>query len=84
MIKLSDLLSEGLDPVGKEDSDINNDDTDADGFSDYQEVDGLYFPFAISMQGQGITIKEILVNPEVDMAMFAFPETPAPVEVEKN
>jgi len=25
MIKLSDLLSEGLDPVGKEDSDINND-----------------------------------------------------------
>jgi hypothetical protein len=53
-------------------------------FSDYQEVEGLYFPFAISMGGQGITIKEILVNPEVDMAMFAFPETPAPVEVEKN
>jgi hypothetical protein len=53
-------------------------------FSDYQEVEGLYFPFAISMQGQGIAIKEILVNPEVDMAMFAFPETPAPVEVEKN
>ena len=25
MIKLSDLLSEGLDPVGKEDADINND-----------------------------------------------------------
>jgi hypothetical protein len=25
MIKLSDLLSEGLDPVGKEDDDINND-----------------------------------------------------------
>ena len=25
MIKLSNLLSEGLDPVGKEDSDVNND-----------------------------------------------------------
>jgi hypothetical protein len=25
MIKLSDLLFEGLDPVGKEDADINND-----------------------------------------------------------
>jgi hypothetical protein len=53
-------------------------------FSDYQEVEGLYFPFAISMGGQGITMKEIQVNPEVDMAMFAFPETSAPVEVEKN
>ncbi|MFT5436380.1 MAG: hypothetical protein ACI840_001027 [Ulvibacter sp.] len=53
-------------------------------FSDYQEVNGLYFPFAISMQGQGITIKEVLINPEVDMAMFTFPETPAPAEVEKN
>jgi hypothetical protein len=53
-------------------------------FSDYQEVEGLYFPFAISMQGQGVTIKEVIVNPEVDMALFAFPETPAPAEVEKN
>ena len=53
-------------------------------FSDYQEVDGLYFPFAISMQGQAITIKEILINPEVDEAMFLFPETVAPAAVEKN
>jgi hypothetical protein len=53
-------------------------------FSDYQEVEGLYFPFAISMSGQGITLKEILVNPEVDMAMFSFPDTAAPAEVEKN
>lgn len=52
-------------------------------FSDYQEVDGLYFPFAISMQGQGITIKEIVLNPEVDMAMFTFPEVVEP-DVEKN
>jgi outer membrane lipoprotein-sorting protein len=53
-------------------------------FSDYQEVDGLYFPFSIAMQGQGITIKEITVNPEIDVTMFAFPETTAPVETEKN
>ena len=52
-------------------------------FSDYQEVDGLYFPFAISMQGQGITIKEIVLNPEVDMALFTFPEVVEP-DVEKN
>lgn len=53
-------------------------------FSDYQEVGGLYFPFAISMQGQAIAIKEILLNPEVDQAMFSFPETAAPAAVEKN
>lgn len=45
-----------------------------DPMSDYQEVDGLYFPFAMSQQGQPITIKEIFLNPEVDDAMFAFPE----------
>lgn len=43
-------------------------------FSDYQEVDGLYFPFSISMQGQGITMKEIVLNPEVEATFFAFPE----------
>ena len=53
-------------------------------FSDYQEVDGLYFPFSIAMQGQGITIKEITVNPEIDMAIFAFPEAAAPVDTDKN
>ncbi len=53
-------------------------------FSDYQEVGGLYFPFAISMQGQAIAIKEILLNPEVDQAMFSFPETTVPAAVEKN
>lgn len=51
-------------------------------FSDYQEVGGLYFPFAISMQGQAIQISEIILNPEIDIAMFAFPEIKA--EVEKN
>ncbi|GEQ86348.1 hypothetical protein ULMS_18560 [Patiriisocius marinistellae] len=43
-------------------------------FSDYQEVDGLYFPFSLSMAGQAIDMKEIKLNPEVDNAMFAFPE----------
>lgn len=41
--------------------------------SDYQEVDGLYFPFDMGMQGQAITIKDIVLNPEVDDALFAFP-----------
>jgi len=41
--------------------------------SDYQEVDGLYFPFDMGMGGQAITIKEIVLNPEIDEAMFAFP-----------
>lgn len=47
-------------------------------FSDYQEVDGLYFAFSI---GQGvkdgpsspIIIESIELNPKVDDSMFAFP-----------
>ncbi len=51
-------------------------------FSDYQEVDGLYFPFSISqgIKGGGsqpLVVKEIIINPEVDKSRFAFP-----VEVE--
>jgi outer membrane lipoprotein-sorting protein len=42
--------------------------------SDYQEVDGLYFPFDMGMVGQNITIKEIELNPEVTDEMFTFPE----------
>ena len=42
--------------------------------SDYQEVDGLMFQFSTSMQGQSITINDIELNPEIDEAMFAFPE----------
>jgi len=48
--------------------------------SDYQEVDGLYFPFSINEGikdkpgGQTVTIKEIKINPEIDKAMFVFPE----------
>jgi hypothetical protein len=51
-------------------------------FSDYEEVGGLYFPFAISMQGQAISIKEIILNPEVDASLFTFPEVVT--ETDKN
>ena len=43
-------------------------------FSDYQEVDGFYFSFSMSQGGQPIIVKEIILNPEVDAALFAFPE----------
>ena len=48
-------------------------------FSDYQEVDGLYFPFSMSQgikngQSQPISMDSIELNPEVDAAAFAFPE----------
>ena len=45
-----------------------------DTLSDYQEVDGLYFPFAITMGGgQPVTMTEIVLNPEIDEAMFVMP-----------
>ncbi len=50
--------------------------------SDYQEVDGLYFPFDMGMMGQSLVVKEIVLNPEIDAAMFAFPE--ASTEGSKN
>lgn len=49
-------------------------------FSDYQEVEGLYFPFSITQGakgqpgGQQITVEEIILNPEVEDNTFAFPE----------
>lgn len=47
--------------------------------SDYQEVDGLYFPFSITQglkgqPGNGITMDAIIVNPEVDESKFDYPE----------
>jgi hypothetical protein len=48
--------------------------------SDYEEVDGLYFPFSMNMGGQTITIKNIISNPEIDMAMFVFPEAAVTTE----
>ena len=46
--------------------------------SDYQEVDGLYFPFSMTqgvkgMGSQPIMIESIELNPEVDDSIFAFP-----------
>lgn len=54
--------------------------TSTNTFSDYDEVDGLYFPFAL---GEGIKdvftqvvkITSIELNPEVDDSIFKFPET---------
>jgi len=47
--------------------------------SDYQEVDGLYFPFSMTQgikgkPGQSITITKIELNPTIDNSAFAFPE----------
>ncbi|MFT5859952.1 MAG: outer membrane lipoprotein-sorting protein [Flavobacteriaceae bacterium] len=47
-------------------------------FSDYQEVDGLYFPFSITQgledgEGQTVEITEVELNPEVEDSLFAFP-----------
>ncbi len=47
--------------------------------SDYDEVDGFYFPFSISQGVKGgpsspITIEDIELNPTVDDVWFAFPE----------
>lgn len=57
-------------------------------FGDYQEVDGLYFPFSISQgikggQSASVTIKTIELNPKVDPSMFAMPE-PAPETTEEK
>lgn len=53
--------------------------------SDYQEVDGLYFPFAMTQgvkdgQSQPIFIESIELNPEVSDEAFAFPEEMASEE----
>ena len=48
-------------------------------FSDYQEVEGLYFPFSMSQgekdkPGQPITFSSIEVNPTFEDSDFAFPD----------
>ena len=54
-------------------------------FSDYQEVEGIYFPFYIdqklkgSDQGQPVQIVSIEMNPEVDDSIFKYVEE-APAE----
>lgn len=47
--------------------------------SDYQEVDGLYFPFSISQgvkgqPGSPVTISSIELNPTLEEGMFTFPD----------
>lgn len=57
--------------------------------SDYQEVDGIYFPFSIIQGakgmpgGQPITISKIELNPTVDDSNFKFPEEIATTEEKK-
>lgn len=56
-------------------------------FSDYQEVDGLYVAFTITQgvkgsAGQPITMDSIELNPEIDDALFAYPEEEAATEEE--
>lgn len=42
--------------------------------SDYQEVDGMYFPFSMNQGGQPMKIKKVTLNPTVDPSAFAFKE----------
>ena len=58
-------------------------------FSDYQEVDGLYFPFSMTQGVKGqpgapITISTIEINPTVDDAAFKFPEEIAETKDDKK
>ena len=48
-------------------------------FSDYEEVDGLYFAFSMTQgvkgqPGSPLTIESIVLNPTVEEGIFAFPE----------
>jgi len=58
-------------------------------FSDYDEVDGLYFAFTMTqgVKGQGgqpVTMDTIELNPEVEDSVFVFPEEQAVSEPEKK
>jgi len=53
--------------------------------SDYQEVEGIYFPFSMTQglkgqPGQTMTITKIELNPTVDDSIFAFPDEVATEE----
>jgi len=57
--------------------------------SDYQEVNGIYFPFSLSQglkgkPGQTINLDKIEVNPKVDMAAFQFPKDTATKQEDKK
>jgi outer membrane lipoprotein-sorting protein len=58
-------------------------------FSDYQEVDGLYFPFSLTQGVKGqpgapITISAIELNPKVDDNAFMFPVETETTDDTKN
>jgi outer membrane lipoprotein-sorting protein len=40
--------------------------------SDYQEVDGVYFPYAMTMFGTPLKVKKITLNPVVEDSAFEF------------
>jgi len=37
---------------------------------DYQEVEGIFFPFTMNQGGQDMTVKSIVINPTVDAKAF--------------
>lgn len=37
---------------------------------DYQEVEGIFFPFTMNQGGQAMTVKTIVINPTVDEKVF--------------
>lgn len=37
---------------------------------DYQEVEGMFFPFSMNQGGQAMTVKKIEINPTVDDSVF--------------
>jgi hypothetical protein len=41
--------------------------------SDYQEVEGIYFPFSMNQGGQQMKVKKVTLNPVVEAKAFAFP-----------
>jgi hypothetical protein len=41
--------------------------------SDYQEVDGIYFPFSMNQGGQVLKVKKVILNPVVEDKIFTFP-----------
>ncbi len=54
--------------------------------SDYEEVEGLYFPMSLSQMGGPFNIEKVTLNPEVDASVFEMPkveETPPPAEEKK-
>lgn len=62
--------------------------------SDYDEVDGLYYPFTVSQKMDGnmifsVVVEEIILNPEIEEGFFDYPESvsddaPAPEQPQEE